>query len=384
MIAPPRLAAAPLVSVVTPVHNGEPYLAECIESVLAQTYDRWDYTILDNMSTDRSLEIARSYAARDRRIRVVTGGPFRPQTDSLNTALALVSPHSKYCKMVLADDWIFPRCLEEMVGVAEEHPTTGIVSAYRLDDRRVNCTGLPTGRTLFTGREIGRATLRGDIFVFGSPNTLLYRTDIVLQRRPFFDPASLHEDTEACYEILLDHDLGFVHQVLTFTRRQPESLTAARLVHDPHHLLDWLIVTLKFGPRYLDPDEAAACRREIETAYYRFLGERALHGASAGFWRYHCDALAPLGYRIRRGALARAVARSALAIALDPWPHLGRLARTATGQSRSVSGAGAPRRPAPDIVATARPVAPARGCSDVESARFAAPPSRSAAHDHVA
>ena len=38
----------PLVSVVTPVYNGERYLRECIESVLAQTYEHWDYTIINN------------------------------------------------------------------------------------------------------------------------------------------------------------------------------------------------------------------------------------------------------------------------------------------------------------------------------------------------
>jgi len=184
MSAPARLVREPLVSVVTPVYNGEPYLQECIESVLAQTYDNWECTILDNRSSDRSLEIARSYAARDRRITVESNRSFRPQTDNLNAALTLISPRSKYVKMVLADDWIFPHCLAEMVRVAEEHPSTGIVSSYRLDDRRVNCTGLPPECTLFPGRDIGRATLRAEIFVFGSPNTLLYRSDIVRHASP--------------------------------------------------------------------------------------------------------------------------------------------------------------------------------------------------------
>jgi glycosyltransferase involved in cell wall biosynthesis len=55
----------PLVSVVTPVYNGEEFLAECIESVLAQTYSNIEYTIVNNCSTDRSLDIALSYAAQD-------------------------------------------------------------------------------------------------------------------------------------------------------------------------------------------------------------------------------------------------------------------------------------------------------------------------------
>ena len=54
------------VSVVTPVYNGEDYLAECIESVLAQTHTNFDYLIINNCSTDATLAIAEGRAAVDR------------------------------------------------------------------------------------------------------------------------------------------------------------------------------------------------------------------------------------------------------------------------------------------------------------------------------
>ena len=60
----------PLVSVLTPVYNGEPYLQECIESVLNQSYRNFEYIIVNNCSTDRTLEIASEFAKKDRRIRV--------------------------------------------------------------------------------------------------------------------------------------------------------------------------------------------------------------------------------------------------------------------------------------------------------------------------
>ena len=72
----------PLVSVVTPCYNGEPYLAECIESVLSQTYDNFEYIIVNNKSTDNSLEIAHKYAAKDHRIRVVDNREFLSQIDN--------------------------------------------------------------------------------------------------------------------------------------------------------------------------------------------------------------------------------------------------------------------------------------------------------------
>src|SRR5437764_11981376 len=112
-------ASQPFVSIVTPVYNEARYLSECIESVLAQTYQNWDYTIVNNCSTDESLEIASQYAVKDRRIRVHRNQQFLPPIANYNIALQQISPESKYCKVVLEDDWIFPDCLETMVAVAE-------------------------------------------------------------------------------------------------------------------------------------------------------------------------------------------------------------------------------------------------------------------------
>jgi len=61
---------APLVSVVTPVYNYDQHLAECIESVLAQTYKNWEFVIVSSRSMDRSGDIAEHYAQKDARIRV--------------------------------------------------------------------------------------------------------------------------------------------------------------------------------------------------------------------------------------------------------------------------------------------------------------------------
>src|SRR5215470_7570143 len=111
----------PLVSVVTPVYNGEKYLAECIESVLAQTYVNWEYIIINNCSKDRTLEIAQYYARIDRRIRVHNNETFIGMIENHNIAFQQISPTSSYCKMVHADDWLFPECIMQMVKVAEAH-----------------------------------------------------------------------------------------------------------------------------------------------------------------------------------------------------------------------------------------------------------------------
>src|SRR5678815_3496076 len=89
----------PRVSVVTPVFNGEHHLSECIESVLRQTYQNWDYTIVDNCSTDRSLEVAERYPAAHSRIRVHSNRQFVGTIQSPYSAPRQNALHSKYCKV---------------------------------------------------------------------------------------------------------------------------------------------------------------------------------------------------------------------------------------------------------------------------------------------
>src|SRR4030088_1603665 len=98
----------PRVSVVTPVYNGAHYLEECIQSVLRQTYSDWEFVIVDNCSTDRSAEIALRYASQDPRIRVERPAAFLDALDNHNRAMRAVDPRSQYCKVVHADDWLYP------------------------------------------------------------------------------------------------------------------------------------------------------------------------------------------------------------------------------------------------------------------------------------
>src|SRR5687768_18358729 len=100
MVLPMKPHEQPLVSVLTPVYNGERYLVECIESVLAQTYQNWEYCIVNNRSTDRTLAIAQKYASQDNRIRIHNNETFVECDANGNIAFRQISSESKYCKVV--------------------------------------------------------------------------------------------------------------------------------------------------------------------------------------------------------------------------------------------------------------------------------------------
>src|SRR5208282_5233233 len=149
-------ADRPLVSIVTPFYNTADYLAECIESVLRQTYDNWEYVLLDNCSTDGSGRIAEEYAARDPRIRLFKNRDFLTQAQNYNAAVSKISETSKFCKMVQADDWIYPNCVEQMATVAASDPSVGLVSSYHLEGKSVHGSGLTYSAQVAPGREVGR------------------------------------------------------------------------------------------------------------------------------------------------------------------------------------------------------------------------------------
>lgn len=290
-----KLESQPLVSVVTPVYNCEKYLAECIESVLAQTYQNWEYLIVNNCSTDGTLEIAKKYAEKDIRIRIHNNTHFLNVIQNHNHAFQKISPESKYCKVVQADDWLFPECIEKMVEIAESNPAVGIVGSYRLEETKVSCDGLSYPSTVVSGKEICRSSLLGGPYIFGSPTTLLIRSDLIRSHKYFYNEKNLHADVEACYAVLKDHNFGYVHQVLSFTRRHNETETAFAMRLRTHFIGDLTVLT-KYGLIYLSEQEYIEILRKRLKEYYRFLGRSIFKTREKEFWDYHKEGMRELGY----------------------------------------------------------------------------------------
>ena len=300
----------PLVSVLTPVYNGEKFLAECIESVLAQTYQNWEYIIVNNRSTDRTPEIAQRYAQRDPRIRVHNNLELVGMCENHNLALRQISPGSKYCKFVHADDWLFPDCLRQMVQLAERNPSVGIVGAYGLDGVRVRWDGLPYPSTVTPGREMCRRSLLGGLYVFGSPTSLLFRSDLIRGGNELYKPGEfnrLYSDQEACYETLRNADFGFVHQVLTYSRSHEESTTSVAARDGLNYDLPaQLNILRKYGPVYLTEKDYENRLNKLMQRYYSFLGQSLLFLRGKEFWDFHRRALSYIGYPLSRPKLLQA------------------------------------------------------------------------------
>jgi glycosyltransferase involved in cell wall biosynthesis len=316
----------PFVSIVTPVYNGERYLRQCIESVLAQTHRNFEYIVVDNCSTDATFAVALSYANRDARMRVLRSESFLGVIQNHNRAVGLISPRSAYCKVVSADDWLYPECVTKLVELAERHPTVGVVGSYAIYAEGIRWLGLPPDTTVFSGRQVCRQYLLGAVGAFATPSTVLYRARLVRSPRPFFPGSAPNGDLAACLRCLQTTDFAFVHQILSFERVHQEQVSSS-LREVNGFLLDRLEFVDEYGPIYLEKDELTSRRQELLDEYFAYLAIAACTLRSTEFWNYHKARTHELGYRLIGIRLARAVFVKILDLVFNPAHAIDKIRR---------------------------------------------------------
>ncbi len=141
----------PRVSVVMAVHNGEKYLRQAIDSMLSQTFKDFEFVIIDDGSTDNSVDIINSYG--DPRIRLIRSSENLGLTRSLN--LGLDAALGVYIARMDSDDVSLPERLQKQVAYMDEHPEI-IASgtwAHDIDDegRILGNRSLPIGKRMLYG-----------------------------------------------------------------------------------------------------------------------------------------------------------------------------------------------------------------------------------------
>ena len=219
-------------------------------------------------------------------------------------ALTLNSPDAKYIKILGADDWFFPDCIEELVKVAEAYPSVGMVVSWVLAGSHVAFTGVPYPNAFTSGREIGAQRLRDNARVLGSPSTSLLRVSALVGRHPFYNPVNYAGDAEAYLHLLKEWDFGYVHKALTYMRKGEKSRTTRYLERVGSYFHGDVDEVSKFGPILFDPEEYEKRLREVTHRYYGYLAHRAVHFPKAEFWDYHFNRVKQMGYEVSRPRLA--------------------------------------------------------------------------------
>jgi len=179
------ITRTPRVSVVMPVHNALPYLDAAVDSILRQTFEDFEFVILDDASTDGSTERLREWARRDGRIRLLEEkrnlGPAR---SSERVARAATAP---IVARMDADDTSYPQRLADQLDVLDRHPGVGVVGGlFDLID--------PTGR-IVRGPELWRLRQPASVPPFGN-GPLTYRREVFDQVGGYREECEFWEDND--------------------------------------------------------------------------------------------------------------------------------------------------------------------------------------------
>ena len=132
------MSNTPLVSIVLPMYNAGEYIADCIQSILEQTYQNYELIVIDDGSTDSSVAVVESF--NDKRINLIRSS--HNYIASLN--LGLQRSNGKYIARMDADDRMFPFRLAEQVATMESHPSICVCASYMeiMGSRQITNSGI--------------------------------------------------------------------------------------------------------------------------------------------------------------------------------------------------------------------------------------------------
>lgn len=204
----------PKVSVLIPSFNYANFLPEAIESVLSQTYQDFEIIVVDNSSTDNTVEVVNSYIKKDSRIKLYVNeeniGMFR------NYNQALTYANGEYIKFLNADDKFKPTILEKFTNILENNKNVSIVTSKRRrfeDDNDVldsGFSGIPDRKLIL--KEVFK---RGNFI--GEPTSVMFRKKD-LNVGTFNIDLKMTADFDMWVKLIEIGDIYFVDEVLSYFR----------------------------------------------------------------------------------------------------------------------------------------------------------------------
>lgn len=177
------------VSILMPAFNAERYISETIESVLSQTYKDFEFLIIDDGSTDRTLSIAKSYAQRDKRVKAISQ-PNVGMGTSLNQALDLVD--NEWIVRMDADDVMLPNRIERQMDFVRNDMDIAVTSSYVLYTNEHGEVIGKSPRSLLTSRvcmeefvQRNKSESKNDLQALptvGFPHFMIYHPAVLMRR----------------------------------------------------------------------------------------------------------------------------------------------------------------------------------------------------------
>lgn len=190
---------SPLISIIIPIYNGEKYLKECLDSILAQTYTHFELILVDDGSTDTSSQICDAYAESDSRVityHISNGGVSHARNYGINVA------KGGWITFIDCDDWITPDYLKDFASQNLEPSTLYIIQADKVENGKIK----PWPYLYKEGickLKAGNERIIDKLLVYGTPWGKFFNSAVVKENKILFDEQiSNHEDTLFYFEYI--------------------------------------------------------------------------------------------------------------------------------------------------------------------------------------
>jgi glycosyltransferase involved in cell wall biosynthesis len=278
----------PLVSVVIPAFNAESQIADTLESVHAQTFQDFEVIVVDDGSTDATVEVVRRFGARMdvKVLQQQNSGPAAARNRAIRQA------QGQYCAFVDSDDLMLPERLASQVAVLESNPNLGLVHTdlMTFDDKGI----IHRTRRAFSDPAGGMVLDRLLVDNFITTSTVMAPTDRLKEAGLFGEHRRVSEDFELWLRIAARWPIAYLDEPLVQYRRRPGSLSNDKLL-TARCALDVVETFWREHPAH---------RRTDSGVYRRSLAGHLAVAGTAAFDR---------GYR------GQALAYVSRSLRLDPW-----------------------------------------------------------------
>lgn len=240
----------PRLTVALPVLNGDNYLAEAVESILAQSFGDFLLIVSDQHSTDGTWDMLQDFARRDRRVRPFRADGVTTLANNMNNAMRL-SP-GRWIKMFCHDDIMRADCLEQVNALIEKYDDSklGLISnatRHMYPNGYITEDVVGAVPLILDGKEALRQNFSGRQ-QFNLPGV----TETTVRKSAWestggFNPGYLHFDILCWLQLMVHHDFAFLPDRLATLRVHSQQVT-----HFARKSLAWLNEYRAFIPDFID------------------------------------------------------------------------------------------------------------------------------------
>ncbi len=222
-----------LISIVIPTYNVEEYLDDCLVSLINQTFENFEVILVDDSSTDSTVDIIKYYEKIDPRIKFIEKEKKSGSGGSRNYGMKYA--RGKYIQFLDADDWLDLDCLEKLYSYAEEYETDIVIFKlinYETEEKifyKSRYYSIPSLDD-FKNKAFNLDDVENKLFYIAvSPVNKLYSRHYLESINAVFPEKYIHQDNPFFYQTFCDAERVYLTDEYFYNRRRTNSSISTRL-----------------------------------------------------------------------------------------------------------------------------------------------------------